>query len=318
MKPILLMGHTRALTQIKFNRQGDLLFSVSKDNQASVWYSDNGERLGTFDGHQGTVWSIDISLDSQWLVTGSADNTLRIWSVQNGKEWFCFETKSAVRSVCFHEQQWVAFITDATMGQKSTIHILRQWDPVDHTQFVIEGSKATCIVWGKNNTLITGHDDGTVSVWDASGERILSAREHKKTITDIQLGTTRDYFITSSKDHTALVWKVQDLSVWKRFETERPVNSAAISPIRPHIMLGGGQDAMDVTTTSARQGKFETRFYHLVFEEEMGRVKGHFGPINTLAFHPLGLGYASGGEDGYVRLHHFDDSYFRFKYPEEK
>ena len=43
------------------------------------------------------------------------------------------------------------------------------------------------------------------------------------------------------------------------------------------------------------------RFYHLVFEEEFGRVKGHFGPINSLAFHPDGRGYASGGEDGYVR-----------------
>ena len=38
---------------------------------------------------------------------------------------------------------------------------------------------------------------------------------------------------------------------------------------------------MNVTTTSLRQGKFETRFWHKVFEEEVGRVKGHFGPINT-------------------------------------
>jgi len=38
---------------------------------------------------------------------------------------------------------------------------------------------------------------------------------------------------------------------------------------------------MSVTTTSLRQGKFETRFWHKVLEEEVGRVKGHFGPINT-------------------------------------
>ena len=40
---------------------------------------------------------------------------------------------------------------------------------------------------------------------------------------------------------------------------------------------------MSVTTTSLRQGKFETRFWHKIFEEEVGRVKGHFGPINTCA-----------------------------------
>lgn len=39
---------------------------------------------------------------------------------------------------------------------------------------------------------------------------------------------------------------------------------------------------MKVTTTSLRQGKFETRFWHKLFEDEVGRVKGHFGPVNTL------------------------------------
>ena len=51
-------------------------------------------------------------------------------------------------------------------------------------------------------------------------------------------------------------------------------------------MLGGGQEAMEVTTTTTKAGKFEAGFYHLVYEEEIGRVKGHFGPINSLRFHP--------------------------------
>lgn len=89
---------------------------------------------------------------------------------------------------------------------------------------------------------------------------------------------------------------------------------------------------MSVTTTSLRQGKFETRFWHKIFEEEVGRVKGHFGPVNTyvpfnfltsmlfrthtvflysIAVSPKGDCYASGGEDGFVRVHHFDESYFK-------
>jgi translation initiation factor 3 subunit I len=93
------------------------------------------------------------------------------------------------------------------------------------------------------------------------------------------------------------------------------VNDAVISETKDHILLGGGQEAMSVTTTSGKVGKFETRFFHLVYEEEFGTVKGHFGPINALAVNPNGLSYASGAEDGYVRLHFFDKSYLDMKDP---
>lgn len=43
MRPILLNGHDRALTQVKYNREGDLLFSVAKDQVPNVWYADNGK-----------------------------------------------------------------------------------------------------------------------------------------------------------------------------------------------------------------------------------------------------------------------------------
>jgi hypothetical protein len=33
----------------------------------------------------------------------------------------------------------------------------------------------------------------------------------------------------------------------------------------------------------------------------------------SIAVHPAGTMYASGGEDGFVRVHHFDDSYFKTK-----
>lgn len=48
------------------------------------------------------------------------------------------------------------------------------------------------------------------------------------------------------------------------FRSERPVNSAAISPIREHIILGGGEEAMKVTQTVLSSGHFEAKLYHMV------------------------------------------------------
>lgn len=53
---------------------------------------------------------------------------------------------------------------------------------------------------------------------------------------------------------------MDSLDVVKTFPTDRPVNSAAISPIKDHVVLGGGQEAMDVTTTTTKAGKFEARY----------------------------------------------------------
>lgn len=40
--------------------------------------------------------------------------------------------------------------------------------------------------------------------------------------------------------------------------------------------------------------------------------------IDTVAVDPTGKGYASGSEDGYVRVHQFDKPYFDFSYEVER
>lgn len=73
----MLQGHDRAITQIKYNREGDLLFTAAKDHHPNVWWSLNGERLGTFNGHQGVVWSLDVDWQTTRLITGSGDMSVR-------------------------------------------------------------------------------------------------------------------------------------------------------------------------------------------------------------------------------------------------
>ena len=160
-------------------------------------------------------------------------------------------------------------------------------------------------------------------------------------VSDLQWAPDRTYFITASRDKTAKViitcapsyskrpltnvipsfhqiLSARTLEILKTYVADTPLLTAAITPKKDFVIIGGGQAAAEVTQTSSRQGKFEARFYHRIFEDEIGRVKGHFGPLNTIAIDPTGRGYASGGEDGYIRVHHFDKGYFDFMYEVEK
>jgi translation initiation factor 3 subunit I len=321
MKPLSLHGHERAITQIKYNREGDLLFSSAKDSHPNVWYSINGERLGTFDGHTGAVWCLDVDWSTTNFLSGAADNSIRLWDVEVGKNLNIINTKSAVRTCGFsYSSNLIAYSTDKQMGQQCQITVVdkrtfQSEEPVFQTTIPTTGPKVTSMIWYMDEMLITGHDNGDIVQWDLKTQkRLKMSSDHKKAISDIQISPDNTMFISSSKDTSAKLFDLNDLNCMKNYQTERPVNSACISPKLDHVVLGGGQEAMDVTTTSTRIGKFDARFFHLIFEEEFGRIKGHFGPINSVQFHPDGLSYASGGEDGYVRIQSFDPSYFEFNF----
>lgn len=320
MKPISLHGHERSITQIVYNREGDLLFSSAKDQNPNVWYSINGERLGTYDGHGGAVWCIDVDWETKNFLSGAADNTIRLWDVCTGKMTGRVDTLSAVRTCSFSfSGNLVAYSTDNAMNQPCVINVVdvrsfSQEKPVMRLEIPKQGPKVTSLIWNSlDNIIVTGHDDGDIAQWDVKkAERRNITSKHEKTITDLQLSVDRTMFISASKDNTAKLWDMDQLEDKKTYKTERPVNSAAISPNKDHVVLGGGQEAASVTTTTTKE-KFPSRFFHLIFEEEFALVKGHFGPINSLRFHPDGNSYASGGEDGYVRVNYFDNDYHAFK-----
>ncbi|RAL37900.1 hypothetical protein DM860_000594 [Cuscuta australis] len=329
MRPILMKGHERPLTFLKYNREGDLLFSCAKDHNPTVWFADNGERLGTYRGHNGAVWSCDVSRDSTTVITASADQTSKLWDVKTGTPLFTFQFDSPCRSVDFSIGDKLAVITtDQFLDIPSAIHVKRiSIDPEDDIdeqsdesvvtiKGVSVGRRINRAVWGPlNRTIISGGDDAVLRIWDAETGKLLKESDkesgHTKGITSLVKSADGSHFITGSLDKSAKLWDIRNLTLLKTYASNSLVNAVDMSPLVDHIVLGGGQEARDVPKSDG--GKFEAKFYDKILEEEIGGVKGHFGPINALAFNPDGKSFASGGEDGYVRLHHFDSDYFHIR-----
>jgi translation initiation factor 3 subunit I len=321
--PILLKGHERSITTVKYNADGDLIFTAAKDQRPTVWYSDSGERLGTFNQHKGAVWDLDPSWDSTYLLTACADGQARLFETTTGRYIAKMPHKGAVRAVAwgdgdnfctasdpFHTRELglisifdfpsedILAPAPPSRDDAAPLHTPRLEIPVD------DNDKATCLTWGYGDEyILAGFDTGLVVKYDPeTGEEIDRMRLHKDRVNRITFNKEKTLFITASKDCTAKLVDPATLEVVRTYSTAVPVNGAVICPTHPHIIMGGGQEAMNVTTTSASQGKFESRFFHMVYGEEFGRVKGHFGPINAVAVHPYGKSFASGSEDGFIRL----------------
>lgn len=350
MRPLVLNFHERPLTQVKLNLEGDLLLTASKDGKVCLVRTSTGERLGSYNIREtegskaAAVFSVDITKDSQLVLTGSADGTLAVFDALSGEELGTTNAIGAVKFVEWNqkplEQDRFAACCDK-FAAKSPNKIVVYHFNAKRKKFE-EGlqidddlpMRATQVKWGPfDKTLLSTHEEGTICIWDSEyGTMLRKAIDaHRSPITGLQFSFDYEIMITSSKDQTAKLWRTDDYTCIKTYETDRPLNDAAISPLyagdqangcagiasdvgpKYHVLIGGGQEARDVTTTAASKGKFEACLYHMVFEEELAQIKGHFGPINTIAMFPNGAGFVTGGEDGNVRINTFDADYFTNK-----
>jgi translation initiation factor 3 subunit I len=326
MKPLVLFGHTRPVSQVQFSEDGSLLFTSGRDSNMNVFDGETGELIGTFDGHKGALSGFDAH--SEWLATASADGYLRIFSILDGQLICELKMDAPVRAVSFSSDGTKLVVCNdkftARIPAAVTVY------PVQKNGMILENSELLKIdealpmranmakFTNFDSQIVTIHEDGFVFIWDSStGEKIKEFEAHSRAISKIQFSPDRKFAVTSSVEGRAKVWETSEWSLVKEIESDRPLNDAQISPVyrggklvREHLIVGGGQEARNVTTTAAQEGKFETVLFNFVQEIELGKIKGHFGPVHTLAWHPDGLGFATGSEDGFVRLHRMDSDYY--------
>jgi translation initiation factor 3 subunit I len=216
-----------------------------------------------------------------------------LWNCQTGECIETFNHRGPVRGVAWSEDnRKFATISDPFVEHNAKISIY-DIDSGDTTPILeidipkeVKKINPTNISWtALNEHLFVSMDNGYIRLYSPeTGKMVKEFMAHEKKINRVQFNREKTLFITSSADFTSKLYDAVYLKHLKTYKTDRPINDAVISETKDHVLLGGGQDAMSVTTTSGKVGKFETRFFHLVYEEEFGCVKGHFGPINACTF----------------------------------
>ena len=200
--------------------------------------------------------------------TGSADTTCKMWDTETGVCYFTHQFEQPVRAVALSQgDQMLAISSDPFMGVPAAVHIVKVAENrEEQTNEIVRSfsgpeGRINRVLWGPlNKTLLTGGEDGVIRLWDVeTGKIIAEAKDHKKQIQHLSMSEDKTHFISASLDKTAKLFDSTTLECMKTYAADRPVNAAIISPIRDHIILGGGQDAMAVTTTHSKAGKFDSR-----------------------------------------------------------
>jgi len=316
----------------------------------NVWDAETGELLGTYD-HNSAIYGFDVTRDTELLVTCAADG-LRVFRVATGELVLFHEIKAIIRSVEWdHDPSGQHRLLTANDNFKDIVpqavtvwRFDREANTLSKELEITEGfgGKLSQAIWGPfDSELVVLDDCGSITVYDAkNGEQTnFIDAAHLASVKRGHFSSDYRLFVSAGEDMRVKLWNPVTWTEIATFQSDRILNDAALHPMyrggkvlgsllpagvskgqeiatvmKQHIIAGGGQKAADVTTTGAQEGRFEALVFHFVQGEELGRVRGHFGPINSIAWNPSGTGYVSGGEDGYVRLHRFDESYYSDSY----
>ncbi|AFN83827.1 translation initiation factor IF3 subunit 2 [Encephalitozoon romaleae SJ-2008] len=303
--------HERPITEVKFNHDGDLIFTAGKDSIATL-LRDDGSVIGEYKGHRGSIFSLAIDNKSDALMTGSADQSVILWDVPTGKMRAQIDIGAVVKGLDFYRDGTLCLAcSDETMGKTPLIGILDTRSGNFKKVFMPTSSPVKILLDISENFLVyCDSKGGIISVDLRNSQVIKSVNAHTSKINNIRPSRCRTFFITGSTDSQSKIIDFLDLSVQKTFVCEEPVNCASIFNTNDKVICVGGINARDVTTTKGKSS-FDANFFDVVTCEKIGSYSTHFGTINSVDVHPSGRLYCSGGEEGTVSILAFGQDFFK-------
>ncbi len=157
------------------------------------------------------VWAVKVSPDGMKIASGSGDKTVRIWSVQSGKQLLTLTHTYSVMCVAWSsDSRLVASGTD-----DRTVCL---WDAAEGTQ-VMEPLRGhdrmvSSLVLNTTATLLFSASwDTTIIIWDLdiAGRKATvrhTLQGHTGAVRSISLCPDERLIVSGSNDHTVRVWEV--------------------------------------------------------------------------------------------------------------
>lgn len=266
-------------------------------------------------GHRGIVGAVAFSPCGRLAVSGSWDQTVRLWDLAAGREVRRFEghydrvltvavspdgqkvlSAGEDRTVCLWDAQiaqplrllvgsigqqpgmtrWAA---EKTMwAGAAAVHVRERGEPILSVAFSPDGRRA----------LSSEHH--VIQLWDVeTGEECQLFDGHSEHVLSVSFSPDGRFVLSSGQDHTLRLWDAEGGGEVRRFEGHTGwVRSAAFAPDGRHVVSGSHDGTV--------------RLWECATGRERARLEGHADIVRSVAFSPRGDRVLSCGDDHTVRL----------------
>jgi serine-threonine kinase receptor-associated protein len=217
--------------------------------------------------HKHIVKTCSFSKDSTKLITGGSEKIIRIFDLQR------LDTSTTTTSN-----------TNTNTNDNATAMTV----PMSELTGAPSQIKTARYICNDELILSSCSDNADLRVWDARTNIICTTLKTENAVTSIEISEDGKY-VTTADGKNVTLWEVSSFRAIKTWKMKYNMESASVS-MKEGKFVCGGEDMW-------------VHLYDCETGEEIGEPgKGHHGPIHCVRFHPDGKSYASGSEDGTIRI----------------
>ncbi|KAH7850263.1 hypothetical protein Vadar_029987 [Vaccinium darrowii] len=201
------IGDDRPLSGCSFSHDGNMLATSASSGVAKLWSMPQVKKVSTLKGHTERLTDVAFSPVDNYVATGSADRTARLWNTEGSLLKTFKGHLDRLARIAFHP-------SGKYLGTTSYDKTWRLWD--------IDTGKELLLQEGHSRGVygIAFHSDGSLAascgldalarVWDLrSGRSILALEGHVKSVFGVSFSPNGYHLATGGEDGTCRIWDLR-------------------------------------------------------------------------------------------------------------
>ena len=163
------------------------------------------ENIFTLRGHSNRITSVVISADGRRAVSGSWDETMKVWDLESGTELQTIKNNADINALTFIGlRRVVSASSDGSLKLWEIESEMKGLTTRAHAQAV------SVVTTAGESLAISGSEDGTLKVWNlANGEELKVLGDHRSMVLAVAVTQDVSCGVSASADGSLRVWNLE-------------------------------------------------------------------------------------------------------------